>query len=70
MVIRKPANAILDEHSWPPSQAPPPGATPCSMMAILTSGAILDISYAHERPAEPAPTITMSVSAYLSMSAK
>merc|ERR1712072_1302040 len=24
--------------SWPPNQAPPPGATPASMMAILRSG--------------------------------
>ena len=33
------------EKSWPPSHAPPPGATPCSMMATLTSGC-LDSSYA------------------------
>jgi len=26
------------EESWPPNQAPPPGLTDCSTMAILTEG--------------------------------
>jgi hypothetical protein len=40
----------MAENSWPPSQAPPPGATPCSMMATLISGCF-DSSYAQDRPA-------------------
>jgi hypothetical protein len=43
----------MAENSWPPSHAPPPGDTFCSMIAMRASGAILDSSYAHDRPAEP-----------------
>jgi len=101
----------MPENSWPPSQAPPPGATPlereregdgrkvsglrkkarscsstrqallslslspslfslfltCSMMATLISGC-LDSSYAQDRPADPAPTMMTSHSAYSSRS--
>ena len=46
--------------SWPPSHAPPPGATLASTMVILSSGRALARWYAHERPALPAPTMTTS----------
>ena len=39
----------MAENSCPPSHAPPPGATPCSISATFTSGC-LDSSYAHDRP--------------------
>ena len=39
----------MAEKSWPPSQAPPPGATPCSISATFTSGCF-DSSYAHDSP--------------------
>jgi hypothetical protein len=31
-------------NSWPPSHAPPPGDTFCSMIAILASGASFESS--------------------------
>mmetsp|Transcript_37552 Transcript_37552/g.95356 ORF Transcript_37552/g.95356 Transcript_37552/m.95356 type:complete len:251 (+) Transcript_37552:167-919(+) len=49
----------IGDMSCPPSHAPPPGETDCSTRATLTSGN-LDSSYAHDRPAEPAPTMTTS----------
>lgn len=45
----------------PAPNCPKPRRT-CSMMATFTSGYLLS-SYAQERPAEPAPTITTSTSA-------
>mmetsp|Transcript_38369 Transcript_38369/g.95030 ORF Transcript_38369/g.95030 Transcript_38369/m.95030 type:complete len:247 (-) Transcript_38369:196-936(-) len=58
---------IMADMSWPPSQAPPPGATDCSIMAILSSGYLLS-SYAQLRPAEPAPVMMTSDSAKSYMS--
>ena len=31
----------IAEKSWPPSHAPPPGLTDCSMMATRTEGSLL-----------------------------
>lgn len=57
----------IADMSWPPSQAPPPGETDCSMIAILSSGYLLS-SYAQLRPAEPAPVMITSDSAKSYMS--
>ena len=53
----------IAEKSWPPSHAPPPGETDCSMMAIFRLRFTLVSSHAHARPALPAPEMITSDSA-------
>ena len=47
-----------------------PGETEASMIAIFKSGRAFPSTYAVLNPQEPAPTITMSLSAYVSRSLK
>lgn len=54
----------------PASHAPPPGETFASMMEIFRSGLFFAMTYAAERPEEPAPTMTTSETACLSRSLK